>query len=589
MSFSREALGALDPAQDELADVIAGLVRRDVLTVQSDRFAADHGQLRFVQSVLRQVAYDTLSRRDRRAAHLAAAAFLTREDATGELSPIIARHLLDAVVASGEQDDDVAALRESACELLMAAAERALGLGAAGEALRHLHLAFEHADSTQQLQLREELSGAALQAGDLEACLEHAHAALAAIGQAEPRRAARIAAKAGRAYIETRQTSEAIALLEPRLAALDVDDPVNSDAALAVLAELSTAYGNRGDGRIAARYSEQQIEVAERVGDTGAVAVALTHMAIEWQAERPAACSVLFRGAVDLSRNNGETTLLVRALLNLSANELGRDLDSARAASAEAVGLAPRASANWRAYAYLNRIEVLYVAGQWDELRDLLAALRTELRTALDACPNAIGLWVAEAEGRELDTGDLDAPGGVEPAVDSWRWQEQVIATRCRGDGAALVAACNAAIECAFSLGFGDDFALLWHGAVGALLDVEELDAAQQAIQALADAPQGLIGPLVQAQLMRLQGILAAKRGEDPESLLRIAIERLDEFGARPLAARTRHALGDWLVEQGRADEASELLTAARRTYDELGAHGWIAELGASPAAASAA
>ncbi|MDX6686735.1 MAG: hypothetical protein QOF86_2863, partial [Baekduia sp.] len=100
MSFTPEALGALTGSNGELPEIITRLVRRDVLTIQSDRFAADRGDLRFVQSVVRNVAYETLSRRDRRQAHLAAATFLEGEEATEDLAPVIAQHLLDAAAAS---------------------------------------------------------------------------------------------------------------------------------------------------------------------------------------------------------------------------------------------------------------------------------------------------------------------------------------------------------------------------------------------------------------------------------------------------------------------------------------------------------
>ena len=77
MSFTPTALAGLTGSEN-VRDVVDRLVRRDMFTVQSDRFAADRGRLRFVQAVVRQVAYGTLSRRDRRLAHLAAAAHLER-------------------------------------------------------------------------------------------------------------------------------------------------------------------------------------------------------------------------------------------------------------------------------------------------------------------------------------------------------------------------------------------------------------------------------------------------------------------------------------------------------------------------------
>jgi len=76
-TFTREGLLAVDSDPGELDALLESLQRKEILSIQQDRFAADRGQYRFVQSVVRQVAYGTQSRRDRKARHLAAAAHLS--------------------------------------------------------------------------------------------------------------------------------------------------------------------------------------------------------------------------------------------------------------------------------------------------------------------------------------------------------------------------------------------------------------------------------------------------------------------------------------------------------------------------------
>ena len=49
------------------------LVRKEVLSLQADPRSPEHGQYGFLQDLVRRVAYETLSRRDRKARHLAAA------------------------------------------------------------------------------------------------------------------------------------------------------------------------------------------------------------------------------------------------------------------------------------------------------------------------------------------------------------------------------------------------------------------------------------------------------------------------------------------------------------------------------------
>ena len=104
----------------------------------------------------------------------------------------------------------------------------------------------------------------------------------------------------------------------------------------------------------------------------------------------------------------------------------------------------------------------------------------------------------------------------------------------------------------------------------------------------IVDAPDGLRSPLLAAQLPRLQGLLTAARGGDPEPQLRHAINALGSFGAIPDQARTQHALASWLHENGRSDEAQPLIAGATATYQQLGANAWLTQLSnltASPTA----
>ena len=85
--------------------------------------------------MLRQVAYDTLSRRDRKARHLAVAAHL-RAAFPGdgeEVTDVIARHYLDALKAVPD-DPDAGEIRGQAIAALIRAAERAERTGAPAQA-----------------------------------------------------------------------------------------------------------------------------------------------------------------------------------------------------------------------------------------------------------------------------------------------------------------------------------------------------------------------------------------------------------------------------------------------------------------------
>src|SRR5271163_4564108 len=131
-TFPAEALIAVSAQEDALVQAaLADLVRREVLSVSADPLSPERGSYRFAQNMLRQVAYDTLSRRDRKARHLAVAAYL-RAAFPGdgeEVADVIARHYLDALNAVPD-DPDTAEIRGQAVGALTRAAERAGRTGA---------------------------------------------------------------------------------------------------------------------------------------------------------------------------------------------------------------------------------------------------------------------------------------------------------------------------------------------------------------------------------------------------------------------------------------------------------------------------
>jgi predicted ATPase len=131
-TFPAEALIAVS-GQDEavVRSALADLVRREVLSVSADPLSPERGSYQFAQEMLRQVAYDTLSRRDRKTRHLAVAAHLRTAFAGDgeEMADVIARHYLDALHAIPD-DPDTAEIRGQAIAALIRTAERAERTGA---------------------------------------------------------------------------------------------------------------------------------------------------------------------------------------------------------------------------------------------------------------------------------------------------------------------------------------------------------------------------------------------------------------------------------------------------------------------------
>jgi hypothetical protein len=115
-TFPAEALIAVSGRdEDTVRAALAELVRREVLVVSADPLSPERGNYQFAQQMLRQVAHDTLSRRDRKTLHLKVADHLRTAFANDgeELADVIAQHYLDALNAVPD-DQDAAEIRGQA-------------------------------------------------------------------------------------------------------------------------------------------------------------------------------------------------------------------------------------------------------------------------------------------------------------------------------------------------------------------------------------------------------------------------------------------------------------------------------------------
>ena len=144
-AFARSAAAAMSDVPDEQLDgVLAGLVRKQVLTIRADPLSPDRGQYAFAQTLLRTVAYEMLSRSERKPRHRAAAEHLRRSFPNDgeDVAEVIASHYLDAYRAAHD-DPDADELRTQAIAALQRAAQRAATVGAPQSAERAYRTAIE--------------------------------------------------------------------------------------------------------------------------------------------------------------------------------------------------------------------------------------------------------------------------------------------------------------------------------------------------------------------------------------------------------------------------------------------------------------
>src|SRR3954454_8549796 len=128
-TFNESTLAdVMGQAREALSGHVVLLRRRELLSIETDPRSPARGQLSFVQAVVREVAYSTLGRRERRTWHLAAARYF---ESLGdeELAGVLATHHVAAWRAAPDGPEGDAAASQ-ARRSLHPASDRAEWLGA---------------------------------------------------------------------------------------------------------------------------------------------------------------------------------------------------------------------------------------------------------------------------------------------------------------------------------------------------------------------------------------------------------------------------------------------------------------------------
>ncbi|HEY8170668.1 MAG TPA: adenylate/guanylate cyclase domain-containing protein [Candidatus Limnocylindria bacterium] len=315
--FNTTTLAAVTgSAEDDLEPRLKGLARRELLEVESDPRSPERGQYKFVQALIREVAYGTLALRDRRNRHLAIA---RHYEALGddELAGALASHYVSAYEASAEgpEADAVAAQARIA---LRAASDRAAALGAHAQAVAYVDRALPlTTDPAERAELfeRAALSSVAAASADPERYAREALAAAEAVG--DPAGIQRAAALVGRVLLDLAEIPPAIEVLEEVMAR----DLASTDLAIEadLLVTLSRAHMRMNQTAQALDYADRALTIAEPLNLVRVVADAMNNRAGALaQVGRRREATALLEAAVTLAGEGGWTDLELRLMNNLS-------------------------------------------------------------------------------------------------------------------------------------------------------------------------------------------------------------------------------------------------------------------------------
>ncbi|HTY71834.1 MAG TPA: adenylate/guanylate cyclase domain-containing protein [Actinomycetes bacterium] len=589
LTFTREGLAALGSDAVDLDAALDALQRKEIVAVQQDRFSAERGHFRFVQSVVRQVAYGTLSRRDRRTRHLAAADFLTAQpDPADDLAVVIAQHLLDAVDASGSDAADVPELLSRACALLERAGARAKALGSPAEARRLFEAALARtSDPADQARLMLAAAEAAQDAGDFRGSMDLARRSMEGFDALDRPFDAGIAAGTlcRSMSLVVGDFAGIVEIAEPRWQALWGVGGAER-ALLRLAGSLAGAHYELGGFDVARDFVQRRVFLAEAVGEPDLLANALIQLGSLYQATgAPVTSRAVTEAAARIARD-GLPGTLANALTNVGTLLMSRDLPAALETFRESRDVARRSgNAGQLDYALGNYASALWTAGRLAESRRVLdEALETSTVPTITVYLALIGTWLADAFGEPLpDTESMDNSGSV------WDLAAlgclRVAALSAAGEVAAAAALTEETLAHALTAGgLEDDFMHFWPPLVRAALAAGDVALAERLLEPVTSASGGVLSAAVGAHLLNLKGLVAAARGDDPadvETDLRAGLAALGAFGAVGWAARAEEDLARWLAAQGHEAEAASRVERARETYREIGALGWLARLDA--------
>jgi tetratricopeptide (TPR) repeat protein len=367
LSCSLAALTAVVRAPaDRIEPMLRHLGQRQLLTLDDDPRSPERGQFRFVQGLVREVAYGTLSRDDRRALHLAAARYYDTLD-DDELSGVLAQHYVDAYRAHPDGPEG-AAVAAQARVALRGAAQRAAGLGSFGHAHGYLESAIVvAADSAELVELQMAAGDAAYNAGLFDQAIAHLERAVelaTELGDAASRR--RATGQLGNVLAEG-HNDRARRLLSEAFAerGLTSRDP----GFVEIAQSLAKVEMRSGAAARAVEIADLALPAAEEAGDEpAALMLMITKGSALSNLNRMTEAVVVLTGALEVARRRGLLVPASRAAVNLGY-VLDTD-DPARGyeVSREALELARQTGAPVGVQRYLlgNSADGAMQVGDWD-------------------------------------------------------------------------------------------------------------------------------------------------------------------------------------------------------------------------------
>jgi class 3 adenylate cyclase/predicted ATPase len=568
------ALAGVDPA--DARSLLAGLVSKQFVFIDNDPLSQARGTYGFVHRQAQRVVLETLSRRERKARHLAAVDYLSTQGPDPDLAATLAGHLVAAFEAQ-PQDGDSAEIRRRALQLTLDAAQRADAVGALNAAVALFAQAARiEIDDARRAEHFLHAARCAERYGNQEQIAAGHYASARTLHEraGNQREALRLRARELRAYDGSRPPSE---LVEPLREVYD-----------ALRGEADAAFADAAASLATVLYAEGAAESAERVAAEAALAAEKSEaheelgLALNLRASalielaRPVEALPLFQASLE-TRERYAPSDVSASLGNIAVTftALGR-FDEAVATGREAIAAGERlANRVHRNMAALYLARALFSLGRWDE------ALATVTEVAPETSPANRGMVIGPPLLVAIHRGELEQAQTVidefdrdqdesGPAFESdYRSLREVALAHLRSDPLEALAVIDRAQS--------GDYAEwpTWLPLAIDLIDgLNDNEPLRTAAAALHRDMVPKTSPIVTAQAARLQALLAARSGRigRAQSFWQTAIEISDQAQIAFDAAALRLELFEHIPGDGRTGTG---LQATLDTFERLRAVPW--------------
>lgn len=327
-SFILEALAALnDEDVDKVERRLAGLVRHEILEIVRDPRSPERGQYHWVQSLLREVAYERIAKADRHHLHLLAARYYS-ELGDPELAPVTAAHYLSArETASGDSAD----LDLELTGALDAALHRALLIHAHEQVISLAGMALDVVSAERAADLHATAARAATRISDQGEATRHVESLMVLANESGKSALLHLAmAVTAEVYNGFRQSERVLDVVSPHVEAHpDLDSDPNLTRAAAQLARARLLSGDDSPEAIA--LVDKTLGAAEKHGLLQDVASTMITLGTALSAERPNQGVALIKGGIEICEEHGFMDEMLRGLINLGY--ASPDLDTVIAAT----------------------------------------------------------------------------------------------------------------------------------------------------------------------------------------------------------------------------------------------------------------